>query len=274
MATNSTALDRTLEDGVAATTPQGDNLLADFVAADAAAFMTLANQAGGRRSIDDDLGLAMGDAGWPSFFGNVAYATRPLDAAAATEAVKRVRRFYGGGRGGPFLLFTPWSLGDLRHPGFALVGHPPLMVRPAGGAATQVEGARIVHASTADDIADFDRTLAEAYPAQALLPYGTGPALFTERVLDTGWRLVTAYLGDQPVATAAAYATDHVVAIDAVATRPSCRRHGLGAFVTATAAATAAGVPAALLSSDDGRPVYERIGFLPIMRFTLWMAER
>ncbi len=272
--TTNTTLDPALENGTSASTQPGDNLLADFISADAAGFRALALHAGGRAIVDDELGLSMGDGGSACYFGNVAHAARPLTEAGAREAVRRLRRFYGDAPGGPFLVFTPWPLGDLRSDGFALAGHPPLMVRPVGAELPQVEGAGIVHAVTAQEVRDFDQTLAEAYPADALLPYGTRPPLFGTGVSDTGWKLVTAYVGDQPVATAAAFASDQVVAIDAVSTRPLFRGRGIGALVTATAASTAPTVPAALLSSDGGRPVYARLGFLPVMRFTLWVGER
>jgi hypothetical protein len=33
-------------------------------------------------------------------------------------------------------------------------------------------------------------------------------------------------------------------------------------------------LPAMLLSSDDGRSIYERMGFLPLQRLTLWYRPR
>ena len=33
-------------------------------------------------------------------------------------------------------------------------------------------------------------------------------------------------------------------------------------------------LPAMLLSSEDGRPVYERMGFLPLLRLTFWHRAR
>lgn len=275
-----TALDPTLEDGASTGTPAGDNLLNDFVRADSAAFRALAEQAGGRSAVDDELGLSMGDAASACLFGNVAHASRPLDATAATEAIVRIRQFYAASSGGPFLLFTPWSLGDLRTEQFQLAGHPPLMVRPprtdrrSVADTPPVDGVRIVEAASAAEVVDFDQTLTEAYPADALLPYGAHPRLFTDGVTAVGWQLINAYLGDQPVATAGAFASDHVVAIEAVSTRPAFRGRGIGALATDAAANIAPNLPAALLASDPGRPVYERLGFLTVLRFTLWIGSR
>jgi len=55
-----------------------------------------------------------------------------------------------------------------------------------------------------------------------------------------------------------------------VATLPEARGRGYGAALTATAALSQPDLPSALIASDDGRGVYERLGFLPISRFTLW----
>jgi len=274
-ATTATTRER-LEDGASPTTPPGDNLLADFLAVESAAYRALALAAGGRAAVDDELGLSMGDSASVCYFGNVAYATRPMDsAAAAAEAVRRVRRFYGEGAGGPFLLFTPWALGNLRDAGFDLAGHPPLMIRPPRAIEPRrIDGADVSPASSSGEVADFDRTLSEAYPADALLPYGTQRPLFDDRAVAAGWQLFTARLADEPVATAAAYASEQIVAIEAVSTRPQLRGRRLGELVTAAAVASAPDVPAALLSSDDGRPVYSRLGFLPVMRFTLWVGSR
>jgi hypothetical protein len=33
-------------------------------------------------------------------------------------------------------------------------------------------------------------------------------------------------------------------------------------------------LPALLLATDDGRPVDERMGYLPLFRFTVWSHDR
>src|SRR4051812_39001421 len=107
--TSTTAPHPALESGGAAATPAGDNLLDDFLVADGAAYRALAEQAGGRSAVDDELGLSMGDAASACVFGNVAHASRPLDATASAEAIARIQRFYAESSGGPFLIFTPWT---------------------------------------------------------------------------------------------------------------------------------------------------------------------
>ena len=263
-----------LEDGVAASTPPGDNLLADFVRAEAAAYRSLAVAAGGRAEVDDELGLSMGDSGSPCFFGNVAHVARPLDGPAAAEAVRRIRSFYADASGGPFLVFTPWSIGDRGADDFTLAGHPPLMVRPAGGQVPTIDGVRIERATTAGQVATFDRTITEAYPAEALLPFGSQPPMFTPAILDTPWRCFVGSLDDRPVATAAAFVTDEVVVVEAVSTRPECRGRGIGAAVTAAAMLADPTRPSALLSSDGGHSVYAGLGYLTVMRLTLWIGMR
>lgn len=263
-----------LEDGVSASTPPGDNLLTDFIRAEGAAYRSLAASAGGRTEVDDDLGLSMGDSGSPCFFGNVAHVERPLDRSAADEAVRRIRSFYAEAEGGPFLVFTPWSIGDRSADGLTLGGHPPLMFRPAGGEVPAVAGVRIEPVTTADRLADFDRTITEAYPAEALLPFGSQPPMFTPAILDTPWRCFVGFLDDRPVATAAAFVTDEIVVVEAVSTRPECRGRGIGAAITAAAMLADPTRPSALLASDDGRSVYEGLGYLTVMRFTLWIGMR
>ena len=103
---------------------------------------------------------------------------------------------------------------------------PPRTDRRSVADTPPVDGVRIVEAASAAEVVDFDQTLTEAYPADALLPYGAHPRLFTDGVTAVGWQLINAYLGDQPVATAGAFASDHVVAIEAVSTRPAFRGRG------------------------------------------------
>jgi ribosomal protein S18 acetylase RimI-like enzyme len=75
----------------------------------------------------------------------------------------------------------------------------------------------------------------------------------------------------RPVSVAASWVTGDLVDVVWVATLPQARRRGYGEALTWRAALTQAGLPAILLASDDGRPVYQRMGFLPLLRFTVWL---
>jgi len=47
-----------------------------------------------------------------------------------------------------------------------------------------------------------------------------------------------------------------------ISARPEVRGRGVGRAVTAAATVVAPDRPAMLISSDDGRPVYERLGYV------------
>lgn len=265
--------DESLEDGCRATTPDGDNLVLDFARAEAGAFGAMAEAAGGRMLDDDEAGLHLRDMGVATPFGNVAGITRPV-VDADTEAVTgALRDFYGGHPGGPYLVFSPWRTTDWSVHGFQPVGHPPLMFRPVGDAVTSVNGLRIARATDADTLADFERTLIEAYPTPEMLPWQRG-SLLAPALLDSNWHFFVGYEGDNPVGTAAGYVSPAITLIELVSTRPECRGRGYGAALTAAASVTKPNQPAMLIASDDGRGVYDGLGYVPLQRYTLWLGMR
>ncbi len=265
-----------LENGHSPTTPARDNLVLDVARTEAAAYGALARAAGGRVRVVDDLGLHLCDAASPSPFGNMAHVMGPIVEADAPRLANELSAFYGGRDGGPFLLFSRFPVGDLRPHGLSLAGHPPLMVRPAGvrSAGADVQGLEIVRVATPAELADFERTLIDAYPSPELAPFGTRPRMFRNAILESPWNLLVGYLDGQPVATAAAFLGADVLIVEAVSTRADMRGRGIGRALTGAASSLAGSRPAALLASDPGRGVYERLGYLAICRFTLWVGRR
>ncbi len=156
------------------------------------------------------------------------------------------------------------------HPGRASAAHG----ASRGGASRGADGLDVVEVTTPAQLADFEQTLAEAYPTPELLPFGSQPRMFGDDVLRSGWRLYVGYEAGRPVATAAAYPTDRVVAVEVVSSRSECRGRGYGAAITAAASAAGPDRPAVLVSSDLGRGVYEGLGFVAIFRYTLWVGHR
>lgn len=81
------------------------------------------------------------------------------------------------------------------------------------------------------------------------------------------------YVDGRPVATSVLVATGRTAGIYGVATIPSHRRRGIGAAMTwrAVAAGIARGCPmASLQASDDGQPVYARMGFRTATIFEIY----
>ena len=58
--------------------------------------------------------------------------------------------------------------------------------------------------------------------------------------------------------------------MDWVTTLPAWRHHGFGAAMTTAAISIEPSWPALLLASDDGHDLYGRLGFIDLMRFTIW----
>jgi hypothetical protein len=261
-----------LETGWNHTTPDGDNLVLDTGRTMVAAYYELARSRPARVERRDHLGLQMTDSGSRSPFGNQAHLLRPLAGPdEAGELATELAAFYNQVDGGPYLMFSSWHTGDLRSHGLTLAGHPPLMVCPDVAAAAAPPGVVVRRVANRAQLDDFERTLVEAYPAHELSPWAPS-CFFSPEVLETGWRLYVAYDDERPVATAAGWTGERLTLVEMVATRPQCRGRGVGAAVTAAAAA--GDRPAVLLASDDGRPVYTRLGFVPVMRFTLWVGTR
>src|SRR5436190_2199902 len=262
------------ENGARHSTPDGDNLLLDFARADTATFGAITRSSGGVTAQIEGLGLHLHDTGSPTPYGNIAGLTSPLSAADTLRAIEALREFYGARPGGPYFLFSPWPTEDLAGHGLDLVGHPPFMVRPAGGSLPAVPGLDVVEVSTETQLVDFERTALEAYPVPELLPFGSHPRWLGPDVIGSDVHLYVGYEDGRPVATAIGSVTDAIVAVEVVSTRPECRGRGYGAAITAAATMAAPHLPAALVSSDLGRPVYEGLGYLPVHRYTLWMGLR
>jgi hypothetical protein len=261
-----------LEDGTSPSTPSEDNLLLGFARAEAAAYGALVAANRGRMLDDDEAGLHLRDLGSPSPFGNVAMLSRPLD-DATIPTIARIEEFFRAGDGGPYLVFSPWRTGDWTEHGFSRFGHPPLMVRAPGGDVPLVPGIDVREVSDARSLADFERTLVEAYPVPELQPWEAGRYLHPS-VIATPWRLFVAYDGPRPVATAGAFVTPEVTLVEFVSTRPEIRGRGIGAALTAAAGAVERDHPSMLISSDDGQGVYERLGYLRLLRYTIWLGHR
>lgn len=209
-----------LDDGTRATTPDGDNLLLDFARTEAAAYGSLVAANGG--VLLEEPGWSLADLAIGSPFGNVALIRRPIPAREEAAVVERFRGFFAERDGGPYLVFSPWPTGDWSVHGLDPVGHPPVMFRPPAADGAERPEVTIRLVSDEAVLADFERTMIEAYPLSELLPWAPGTYL-APGLLETPWRLFVGDVDGQPVATAAAYLGPEVTAVELVSTRPEAR---------------------------------------------------
>jgi hypothetical protein len=171
------------------------------------------------------------------------------------------------------IVISPFPAPDLRADGFELVGHPPLMFRPTtattGSPTTSVE---VREATTPAELHDAERVLVEGYPMPDMADLPPGD-FYRADVVGASTRVYVGYLDGRPVATSAAHSAAGVTVVENVAVLGSARGQGAGAALTWAATTTWPEQGAMLIASDDGQPVYERLGFLRLERWTCWLRS-
>lgn len=123
--------------------------------------------------------------------------------------------------------------------------------------------------TTSEELVELERVLVEGFPIPEVLPFTAG-CVFPSAILGGGLRFWLVRDGARPVACAAACTAAGMTLVECVATLPDARGRGHGARATMAATMADPSVPAALIASDDGRPVYERLGYTAIERWTAW----
>lgn len=265
--------DDALEDGYGPKTVPGDNLFNDFVQGEAVSAVVLA-RARGERTYRDPGRLALADGESPLPFSNLVVVERPPRTDEIEPLVAEIRAFYGGHPGGPCLLKSLFSLPDLTPFGCTLMGHPPVMLRltaPLPALPPRIEIVRVHDDSTARD---FEETLVLGFPAPMLQPFRAG-CFLPPRALDApGWQHFVGYDNGRPVAAGSSFADDRLLRVENIAVMGDARGRGYGAAITVATMSLAPTVPATLVASDLGRPVYERLGFHALHRATFWLVPR
>jgi hypothetical protein len=271
-----TVLDPALRAGWEPDTPVEDSLLRRFLANWTASIEAHGVPAGGRALRRDDLAAA--DLGRPSFGGNVATLLAPLFPAGVAEVMAALDGFYrfstGEHRGTAF-LFSPWPTPDLRPHGWSLLGHEPLMLRPAGGhLPPPPPGLRIEEVRDEAGLRAFEVAIVRGFGSSDPELQQPGAVFGPDILGDARVRLWVGWEEDRPVSAAAAFVAAGINDVTLVGTVPEARRRGYGAALTWRATLADPTLPALLLSTDEGRPVYERMGYLPLFRFTVWSRDR
>jgi len=269
-------LDPNLRAGWEPDTPVTDSLLRRFLVNWTASIEAHGLPLGGRSLRRDD--LAAVDLGRPSFGFNVATLLAPLFAEGVDEVVAAFDDFYGfsaGKTSGSVFLFSPWPTPDLRPHGWTLVEYQPFMLRPAGGEAPPLPpGLRIEEVRDEEGLRAFEVAIIRGFEMRELDGLGPGAGFSTGMLTDDRHRLWVGCEADRPVCAAATFIEAGINDVTLVATVPEARRRGYGAALTWLATLADPTLPSLLIATAEGRPVYERMDYTALFRFTLWSRDR
>ncbi len=204
--------------------------------------------------------------GRPSALHNWAIVTRPPRDWAQTAGA--IATAYPDGVAA--LVISPFPTPDLTRHGLGLVGHPPLMFRPTTTPRRprkprSTSGRRRRTSSCGTPRGCSSRaTRCPTWPTSR-------PATSTPGGRAGPTKVFVGYDGETPVATSAAHSAAGVTVVENVAVLASARGQRAGAALTWAATTAWPGQSAVLIASDDGQPVYERLGYLRLERWTCWL---
>jgi hypothetical protein len=259
--------DEVLTTGWEPDVPADDSIVRAAVLVHGSWAITLARALG--RPWHDEAGWAAGQTTDRVALANWVVLKQPLlDIAAVVADVGRLMPATA-----PYVLLSPWPTDDLRPLALALVGHPPLMYRPATpGADIDVSAdLEVTWITDSADLVEAERVLVDGYPIPELQPFAPG-TVYASSILELeSTRIALGRLDGRAVATAAVHVANGLNLVENVAVMPEARGRGAGRAVTAAVTAAIADQPSVLIASDDGQPVYERLGYLRIERWTAWL---
>jgi hypothetical protein len=253
--------------------PVGDGLVRRFLHAYASSFASPVSLVGGH--VVRRPGTVVWDLGRPSGLWNGAMLLQPLSQADAEQELAELTADLVPDGTGEVVLFSAWPTPDLRRLGWQLTGHPPLLLAPRGGPAPAVPPwLDVVAVRDAATLADWERVAVEGYPFEDCLPWRAGQ-LVDARVLDDprlhAW---VGYVDGVPAAIGTAYVAHDVVVFTLGVTRPEHRGRGAWEVLARQRLAIRPDLPAMGLFSDLSRGPAERLGFLPLARWTVWTRAR
>jgi hypothetical protein len=233
----------------------------------------MATGRGGRVERDDRLCLA--DAGSPAPYLNAATLLRPIGPDDVAAAIADAQAFFASGDGGPWMLLSAMPLPSLEAYGMRGVGHPPFMVRGAGG--ERRDAPSDLEIVEVDDRQGFERIEAacrDFYPVPELVGAPPGSMFSAALVGAPDYRWFLGVVGGEPVGTAMAHRTKTCLHVEWITSDPSRRGKGYGEAMTWEATLAWPDLPATLIASDAGHPTYTRMGYLTVMRVTMWAGAR
>ena len=268
-------LDPALLAGWEPRTPLSDSVVRRFLENWVIGFEALARPLAARTLRRDDLSAV--DVGRPAFIVNSAMLHAPLFPDRVDDIAATLDDFYGlttGEGTGRVYLWSPWPTADLRAHGWTLAGHPPLMLRAGGEMPEPPAGLRIEQVGDEASLRAAEEVTAQSFGFADITTQMPGAVFHPGLLADERIRMWVGWEGDRPVSASATVVAGGINNVINVATIAEARGHGYGAAIAWRATLADPTRPAMLIASHQGRPVYERMGYLPLFRFTLWSRTR
>jgi hypothetical protein len=262
--------ERPAETGWLPDTPIGDNLLRQFLHNQADVCDLIAEHFAGDVARTADVALAASRCVVPYF--NEALLLRPLG-GGADGLLDEIDRFYAASAAPSWVLLSAWPTPALGDRGWQLVGHPAFVVRTPGAAlpppaARPGVSVAVRRATTADDVIAAERIFVEGYPLEE--GAGRPGASLPDSLADSNISVRIASDAGADVAVGLGYVAHGCVNLCGAATVPAARRTGVWGALVRARVEDAPDLPAVAFTSDHSRPGFEHLGFVSVLRFTMW----
>ena len=254
-------------------TPVGDNLLRQFLHNQADFCDLIAAGFDGRTTRTSAVALAASRCVVPYF--NQALLLRPvLDEADAV--LDEIDAFFAASEAPSWVLLSAWPTPALQRRGWELGGHPAFVVRTPGSelrppASRPDVDLAVRRATTAEEMHAAEEVLSKGYPIEAAVGR-PGSALPTE-LANTDVSVRIAGVDGVDVAVGMGYVAHGCVNLCGAATLPEARRTGAWGALVRARVADDPRLPAAAFTSDYSRPGFEHLGFVSVLRFTMWLRS-
>lgn len=267
-----TAIREHLTHGWEPATPDADSFTRRFVQHWADQNVAFATAAGGTAVRTERYVLS--DYRRPGGWFNSAVLTAPP--AGWDDLLDELDPMIGTGSG-DVLLWSLWPTPDLGRRGWSLLGHPPMMIRPPARLAPLDPPSTIpTPVRTAAELAVWEDVAVRGYGHPLGKLAGSRPGAFAAPALLANDRLrfwVSEQDGE-PVSASAQYVSRGIASLAFGATLPAARGRGHWNGHARTRLLARPELWHAGVFSDASRPLAERLGFVPIIRFTLWSHPR
>jgi hypothetical protein len=155
------------------------------------------------------------------------------------------------------------------------MGHPPLLVRQPGGVLPPAApGLHVREIRDEAGLEDWARVAVEGFPFEELLPYRAGSLLDVGVLHDPRWRFWVGYEDDRPVAIGTLFVSHGFAQLALGVSLAQARGRGFWYALVRERLLAEPDLLSGAVFSDDSRPGIERLGYLPIVRLTLWHRHR